>query len=198
MRGVSDKRPKWDILILSVHSRKDQLRELLGNLTQQIAAYPDVNVIVLTDNTFYETGKKRTALLRFSKAQYISFIDDDDEVPKDYVATIYPYLDGVNDYVGFKVAYSQNGVPEKKPIINDASVERWSEDDTAWYRHISHLNPIKREIVRSFSFVGMAREDYRWSLAVKKSGRVKKAAFIDRPLYHYKRSDSGTLTARYR
>lgn len=189
---------KWDILILSVYQRKDQFERLLEILRPQVEKYEDVGLIVLTDDISYEVGHKRTTLVNMSKADYVCFIDDDDIVPEDYVDTIYQCLDGVTDYVGFKMAYYQNGVLEDKPVIHDAEVDDWCEDGGAWYRHITHLNPIKRSIAQLFSFSGMAREDYFWSLKVKESGLVKNPVFIDGVLYHYLRSDEGTLTGNYR
>lgn len=188
----------WDILILSVHQRREELNGLLDDLKRQTAPYGDVGIIVLADDISYEVGKKRTALVNLSNAQYISFIDDDDTVAQDFVDLIHPYLDGMNDYVGFKMAYYQNGVLADKPIFHDASLEGWDEDDDGWYRHIAHVNPIKREIARKFPFEGMAREDYHWSMKVKDSGLVHKSVFLNEYLYHYRRDDKKTLTGAYR
>lgn len=193
-----ERKNKWEILVLSVHSRFRQLDRLVSELLIQTESYPDVDVVILTDGISHEVGRKRTALLNLSQAEYVSFIDDDDLVAEDYVSSIYPLLDGKNDYVGFKVAYYQNGKLEPKPMVHDAKFEDWGEDEDGWYRHITHLNPIKREIAVQFPFEGMAREDYHWSMAIKASGLVKEYAFVDKPLYHYLHSDEGTLTAKYR
>lgn len=196
-RSLNRQSDKWDILVLSVFDRRDKLANLLSLLVPQIRRFDDVNVVVLSDHIHYEVGYKRTKLLEMSTAEYVSFIDDDDEVPDDFVDIIYPYLDGVNDYVGFQVQYYVDGKPHEKKTYHNAEYDRWFDDGKAWYRHIVHTNPIKREIASQFPLIGQFGEDAQWSKEVKASGLVKNHAYIDQVLYHYKYSQKGSLTRRY-
>jgi glycosyltransferase involved in cell wall biosynthesis len=50
---------------------------------------PDVELLALLDNKRRSVGGKRNALLSMARGEYISFIDDDDQVANDYVQKIY-------------------------------------------------------------------------------------------------------------
>jgi hypothetical protein len=122
-------------------------------------------------------------LRRASKAEYICFIDDDDAVPEDYVSTILPLLDGV-DYVGFQVQCYIDGVPLSR-TYHSLKYYGWSEDDKAFYRDISHINPMRRELALLEPMEGGNGEDQRWADRMRKRGVLKTEHVINRVMYNY-------------
>lgn len=195
-RSLSRTPDTWDILILTVSERAGKLQNLLEVLLPQVAQYDDVNVVVLSDLKHYEVGKKRTELVNMSTAEYICFIDDDDQVSPDYVSSIYPHLDGKTDYVGFKQRYQLDGVMQEKYAVHDARHNDWF-DNGNWHRHILHINPIKRDIANKVPFVGQFGEDATWSKMIKAKGLVEEPVFIDKFLYIYQHSTTESLTRMY-
>ena len=80
----------WSILIAAIPERYHSVQGLLHSLleTQSVARRPDVELLYLMDNRRRTVGAKRNDLLGMAKGEYISFIDDDDEVATDYVERI--------------------------------------------------------------------------------------------------------------
>lgn len=189
--------PIWDILILSVLERQDKLNKLLKVLEPQLNE--NVAVLVLTDNQDYSVGFKRTRLLEMSRADYVSFIDDDDMITEDYVESLLPHLDGQNDFVGFEVTYLQNGKPNKqnKPYKMLPKYMDWKEDSEAWWKDIYHLGVIRRVTAQRFPFEGMQGEDGQWAKNIREAGLIDKRAYVDKSLYTYDKNDKLSLTGGY-
>lgn len=172
---------KWDILILTMPTRVQFLDELLAYLKPQCIGYP-VSVVVRMCDPNYTLGENREMLRRSSQADYISFIDDDDDVAPDYVSTIFPLLDGV-DYIGFLLQCYIDGVALPKDTSHSLRYNCWSEDAFGFCRDISHLNPMRRELALLEPMEGGHGEDKRWSDRMR--GKVKTEHYIPRVLYHY-------------
>jgi glycosyltransferase involved in cell wall biosynthesis len=81
----------WSILIAGIPERYHTAQPLLYSLLekQSVARMPDVELIYSMDNKRRSVGAKRNDLLRMARGEYISFIDDDDEVSEAYVKTIH-------------------------------------------------------------------------------------------------------------
>ena len=77
----------WSILIAGIPERFHTVQPLLYSLleTQAVARRPDVELIYMLDNRRRTVGAKRNDLLRAARGEFISFIDDDDEVAVNYV-----------------------------------------------------------------------------------------------------------------
>lgn len=171
--------PRWTIGILSVSVRRVSLTKLLGVLTPQLNK--DTEVIIYLNDGEHSIGKLRQTILDEAAGEYISFIDDDDMIPEDFVATILPYLDGVVDYIGFKVDLFDNG-ERKKPVYHSLAYPNWHEDDKGYYRGITHLNPLRTELARQSKFPDVSMgEDEAWTTGIN----AKTEVFIDRPMYTY-------------
>lgn len=98
----------WDILVVTIPHRHEKLCALLASLDSQLP-WPGVRVRLLRDNLRAAIGDKRQALLEASRADYVSFVDDDDRLAPCYVARITAALAGEPDYVGFPVRYRDIG-----------------------------------------------------------------------------------------
>jgi glycosyltransferase involved in cell wall biosynthesis len=180
---------KWTLGVLTVPPRATKLKELMTVLEPQITK--EVQLIVYYNNFEKPIGELRQEIVDMAKGQYISFIDDDDLVPSDFIETILPHLNGKNDYVGFKVALFNNGV-RKKPVYHSLKYTDWKEDDAGYYRDITHLNPLKIEIARQATFRGGSGEDVAWANQLR--GKAKREVFIDREMYEYRHSSTDTLS----
>jgi len=80
----------WSILIAAIPERYHSAQGLLHSLleTQAVARHHDIELLYLMDNKRREVGAKRNALLDMACGQYVTYIDDDDEVAPDYVERI--------------------------------------------------------------------------------------------------------------
>jgi len=134
-----------------------------------------VTVEALWNNGERPIGRLRQDLLEHATSQYVCFVDDDDDVPADYVKTILPLLDGV-DYVGFKVEVAGGSVVEH-------SLRHSGWDGKPGYRDLSHLNPLRRQLALQSFFDGSYGEDRSWASQLR--GLVLTEHFLDRVMYFY-------------
>ena len=81
----------WSILIAAVPERFHSVQPLLYSLleTQSVARIPDIEWLYFADNKRRTVGAKRNDLLNAARGEYVSFVDDDDEVATDYVQRIH-------------------------------------------------------------------------------------------------------------
>jgi hypothetical protein len=174
---------KWSILILTQPGRERFLARLNAVLKPQVEQYSDVTVHVRNFDFTKDLGTNRQIMVDESQGEYVNFIDDDDLVPANYVSTIYPLLDGV-DYIGFRL---QMWVDEEKqkPTTHSLKYTEWNGDSTGWFRDISHLNPIRRELAVLEKMSGGSGEDERWSSALRRRGVVKTEHFVPEIMYFY-------------
>lgn len=182
--------PTWDLLITSIGHRSERLETLLGSLAPQITA--GVGVRVFRDNLEFGYGAKCSALVQSSEAEYVSFIDDDDTVPGNFVAHIQSALESRPDYVGFRVLWLQNGSPQR-PVYHSIKYNGWIDEPEALYRHVVHFNPIRRELALLGEWAGGNGADRRWAAGVWATGRVQREVFLDEALYVYQESTSDTF-----
>ena len=174
---------KWQILILTQPSRDRFLQRLLAVLKPQVEELTDVEIVVRQFDRSMDLGRNRQAMIDSSTAEYICFVDDDDLVPFSYVPTIYPLLDGI-DYIGFQVQLYVDG-EKQRPTFHSLKYDRWWSDDSGYYRDISHLNPMRRELAIQAKMSGGFGEDQRWCEALAKLGIVKTEHYIDQVMYYY-------------
>lgn len=174
---------KWELLILTQHSRKPFLVRLQAVLKPQLEEFPDVKVTVRNFDDKLDLGTNRQIMREQSQGEYSSFLDDDDLVPANFISTIYPLLDGV-DYVGFRLQMYSDG-EKQKPTFHTLRYKEWNADQDGFYRDISHLNPIRRELALAATMSGGHGEDARWSDRLRELSIVKTEHFIDQVMYFY-------------
>lgn len=154
---------------------------LLEHLMPQIT--DDVEVKVMFSDPLHTLGENRQIMIENAQGEYVNFIDDDDMVPSDYVAKIYPLLNGV-DYVGFPVKVFRGGLFWQMSYhsLKHRDWKTWG--DTA-FRDISHLNPMKRTLAIQGNMEGNHGEDGRWAKRLRELGIVKTENYIPEPMYFY-------------
>ena len=180
----------YDILIGSMEERTLELTALLAELERQIQ--PGVGVIVCRDNLELEYGPKMQKLLEASQADYISFMDDDDWVAPDFISRIMTALQEDPDYVGFKVKYTVDGVPQV-PVIHSLQYHGWQNFPDKLTRDLVHFNPVRRSLGIQSSWTGGYAADGRWTDGLR--GLVKTEVFIDEEMYYYQNSSTKSFLA---
>lgn len=174
---------KWSILVLTQPSRRDFLHRLEAVLKPQLEECPDVGVYIRNFESGLDLGANRQIMIDSAAGIYVNFIDDDDLVPANYVSTIYPLLDGV-DYIGFTLQMFSDG-QKQKPTFHSLRYPEWNADDVGYYRDISHLNPIRRELAQLMKMSGGHGEDERWARGLRATGRVKTEHYVNDVMYMY-------------
>lgn len=160
------------------------LSKLMACLEPQLKDFPEVELIAKEFTTNTTLGENRQALAELATGDYVSFIDDDDLVADDYVATIYPLLDGV-DMIGFMVACYNDGTywMAARHSLNNPK-PGWYENGTA-YRDINEKNPILREKALQVKWEGGYSCDSHWAGRMRDLGLLQTENFINRPMYTY-------------
>lgn len=192
---------RWQILIVTQPSRREMLSQLLSLLEPQLAAL-GLNKFDQVDVLIHEThpnvhvpfpnadiGDIREHVRKKSEGDYINFLDDDDLVAPNYVSSILPLLDGV-DQVGFELEM-YSGREKMAPVYHSLIHGNWTNPSNgrvgvgnAFCRDISHINPMRRELALQVPMSGGIGEDCRWAQAMR--GKVKTEHYIDTgPLYYY-------------
>ena len=157
----------WEILIATLCSRTKLLQRLLDVLLPQVDAVDgQVRVTAYRNQGERPLGQIRQALLDHADAQYVCFIDDDDLVHRQYVETVLPLLDGV-DYIGWQQQLFINGRKADRVTYHSLRYREWIETPMAWFRDVTHLNPIRLELARKARFDQGSPEDYNWVRAVR-------------------------------
>lgn len=175
---------KLEILILTQNSRKQFLAQLMSLLDPQIHSTCWSSQVAVRTKFFDEghsLGENRERMRQESTAQHIAFLDDDDLIAPNYISSIVPALTGV-DQVSFDVQMFHNGRP-LKIAKHSLAHKGWREDKTAYYRDISHVTPMRRELALSVPMSGGFGEDFRWANAMR--GKVKTENHVNEALYFY-------------
>lgn len=175
------------ILIASVPSRHEQLKNLFNQLEAQCERYgDDVEILGFLDNKKRSIGLKRQALLDIAKGDYVTWIDDDDMPSGDYVDSLmevlytsfHPdvitinqevYIDGKGPYsLTFKAGHPVNEEVGETP----ATRPPW------------HTCIWKRETVKDCKFPDlMYGEDWSWAEQANKL--IRHSFHIDKVLLTY-------------
>lgn len=178
----------WSILICTLEERKPLFEKLCAKLRLQIenaGLREQVEILYYSDNRTHSVGFKRNALLHASAAEYVSFIDDDDDVHVEYVPMIYEKLLKKPDCVSLTGVMTTRG---KNPqlFIHTIKNKEYYWGNGAYQRPPNHLNPIKRAIAIQFTFPETNFcEDTPWAMQIANSGILKTEEAIDVPYYFY-------------
>ena len=167
-------------------------RRLLSVLLPQTEMFAGrVKVRAWWNNGEPPLAEIRQGLIESVTTDYLSFIDDDDMIPDDFVRRVMRALRSRPDYVGWQVHYLSGG--QDRGLI-DHSLQHggWREEKKPVYRllrDISHINPMRTDVAKKADFRGVRAgrpEDWPWVDQVRATGLLVTEAYIPAPMYEYR------------
>ena len=179
---------KLSILIPTLISRVSQFSNLLAELSSQ--KNDNVEIVWSSDDGTKSIGEKRNELIARAKGEYICFIDDDDEVSRNYVALILKALEFNPTHCSLKGLYTVDG--KAASIFHHSTIYKEYKTNTndqaiKYERYPNHLNVIRKDIAAKYSFVPINHgEDTEWATQLLKGGELTTEANIKEVLYYYK------------
>lgn len=180
---------KLDVLILSQPSRLLFLGQIMQEIGRQTVNHPDVGVIVRCFDPELTLGENRNILRAKSSAEYVQYLDDDDWLAPGYFNRVMPLLD--RDYVGFRAQcyckhlnYTRYGNTFHS-LEHGKRPDPWGREGQNFFRDITHINPMRRELAIQADFDGGFAEDCRWAAKIRKLDIVKTEHYVPEVLYHY-------------
>lgn len=185
---------RLSICIVSLHSRKAKLDELLACLADQQPYLMDTELLIAVDDGQDTVGSKRNRLVGHAIGQYICHIDDDDLVHHRYIKNILMTIDPLNftnltslDAVAIRGQRIENDDPQSAVEFDYrvGGVEGEWIDSVLW-RSPGHLCPIRADLAKSIPFEDRTGgEDLIWSAALAPSIKTCRSASSE-VLYYYR------------
>jgi len=182
---------RWSILLCGLPQRMDQGARMpvFHKLCELSAGFRDVEVQLLYDNQRMSTGAKRNRLVNCARGEYISFVDDDDDVTDQYVRLIHRAL---RDHPGVDLVCF-NLVGPRLLTNNELRYRyhpRWRQQQTeerfpgVQWKRPQHTSVWQRALVRNALFSDMSRmEELQWQLETEMM--VNTYVYLDEDLYRY-------------
>lgn len=174
---------KLSILILSLPERINLLNKLLNILSPQISSKNNVELLILCDNKKRTIGEKRNELLNLSKGEYITFIDDDDLISKNYIRELLIAIkNNKADCINF---IEKKLLDDKREFLTIRSIKyNYTRNKNTYYKKPNHLMCIKSDIAKSIKFKNINKgEDDIWGEEISKL--IKTEYNINKILYYY-------------
>lgn len=188
---------KLSVLICSIPTRYSMMEKLYNKLLSQVGN-EDVEILCLIDNKKRTIGDKRNALVVSARGDYLTFIDDDDDVFDNYIKELLTGIKSNSDVIVFNEICTFNGENtfvvrpgieyenEKTRKING----RWVDiKRKPWHWCVWRSSIAKTERVPDMSF----GEDELWCRRllpkIKTQHRIDK--ILRRYIYNDKTSDHG-------
>lgn len=183
---------KLAVLIPTVPERAEQFRQLLDRINKIRGAYESRLTVIHLETPSVKlgglhTGLKRQILLEAGckAADYVVFIDDDDEISDNYFESIFDALDLCPDVVTFNGIITTDGADQR-----DFSIQvghEYVEVGKTYLRPPNHLCPIRSSIAMEIGYnTSLSNsEDSDYCLRLKQSNLIKKYVHIQDKLYHY-------------
>lgn len=188
---VESKNIKLSILIPTLPKRKAFLDDLLFNLHEQIGSHKQreqIEILISADEN-ESIGAKRNLLLSIAEGEYTCFIDDDDEIDKDYIKTIMHGISKSPDCISLRGILSIDGKIDGtfEHSIKYNAYRTVYVNQIKYERYPNHLNTIKASIAKQFKFKEINHgEDTDWATQIYKSKLLKNEYYTDKILYYYK------------
>lgn len=182
-------KPLWSILIATLASRRDKFQRLMDVLLPQAEKAECIEVIACHNNGEKPLGAIRQALMEEARGEYLSFLDDDDMVPDYFVPKMLSALWQKPDVVGLYMRYYESGhfIANSYHSIGHES----HNTTTAFYRDLSHQQPVRSVLARKGDFRAAWPEDNAWKTAVRPLLRTE--VYVDEMMYHYYHNGADTV-----
>jgi glycosyltransferase involved in cell wall biosynthesis len=179
------------ILICGLPTRQDHFFYLYDKLSKQIIEQDDcVELLYCLDSSEKKggltTGAKRNRLLDAASGDFLCFIDDDDDVPDNYVKLICEALktNPTVDCLGI-VGIMRGPTGVEATFKHSIQYKTWHSDGhKVYYRCPNHLNPVRSALAKAvrFSEITIGEDaDFSLRLLPKLSSEFN----VEQPLYLY-------------
>jgi len=201
--STSEENVLFTIMILSIPSRLDKLKELYTKLEDQIGDRTDVEVLCLVDNKSQTIGEKRNVLLNASRGNFVACLDDDDMISDDYIQTICTNLESNQDIdvLCFEQHCVINGEEvmvsfDMKNKTNDPLVRDENGKFKTMNRPPWHMCVWNSEIAKNTPFKNSSwGEDWDW--CSRMIPKVKKQLKLLDILHYYRYNDTESESIQY-
>lgn len=179
--------PLYSILIPTLASRREKLRRLLDVLLPQAEAQPGrVEIVALHNNGEKSLAGYRQALLEDARGAWLSFVDDDDMVPGDFVTSITEAIAAHDpDFVAFDALLYSDGARRGPVCHTGIQYGSWHDTAEAYIRDVTHLNPVRASIAKQADFRAESAGAEDWSYVSQIRPLLRTQAVVDKILYHY-------------
>lgn len=194
---------KLSILIPTTEDRKECTSQLLKEISRQsggsklqyyngsvrvMIMNEPIEILIYLDNYEKSIGEKRNILLSKASGTYVSFVDSDDVLSKNYIQSLFEGINKGVDCCSLRGVITFDGV-NPETFEHSIKYNEWKTNETApikYERTINHLNCLKKEIAEQFKFPEINfGEDHKWSMDLHQSGLIKTEHFIEEVIYHY-------------
>lgn len=188
--------PDLSILVCSVSERADNfavsIQRQINDQVNRLESPERVEVIVLTDNRHMSIGTKRNHLVNMASGRYTVFVDDDDEITPDYVASLLEATKSGADVLTFNLEYRLNG---KKMRVLRHSL-KYTDDNRRGLNTPRHTSAVKRDIALKLPFPESSYgEDFDWATRLLKVAKTEHNT--DRTLYIYHDVPATSVARQY-
>lgn len=177
--------PLLSVLIPSLNERSEMLEKLKSELHHQIGDR-DVEVVHVSDDRQMSIGQKRMMLLTLAKGEYVTYVDDDDWIPENYIDRILIALEKKPDCCSMtgRITFSDG---YSRPFIHSLRYDKWIDDheNKVYYRPPNHLNVVRKDLALKAGFPMInSGEDRVYSARL--FPLLNKEEWIEGVLYEYK------------
>ena len=189
------------ILIPSVHTRwntfarqiQSQIYDQYNDLRPEDQAR--VEILFWSDNKTMTIGEKRNRMVEAARGRYVTFIDDDDKITKDYTSALLTAIAHSDaDVITFEVSVRLNGGSPKICKYSKYYPNDFNTHD-GYYRLPNHIMCVKKELAFKAGFQNKNfGEDAEYARALKPFLETEYP--ICRVLYHYDFNSGTTETQR--
>lgn len=184
------------ILICSVAERHDNcalaIQRQVYDQCDKLDDPSRVEVIVLTDTRSMSIGAKRNHLVNMATGRYTVFIDDDDDIADDYVASLLDAAQSGADVLTFRLEYQLNG--KKKWTVRHSI--HFTDDHRRKLNTPRHTSAVRRSIARKLPFPESSYgEDADWAKRLLKVAKTEHV--IDKTLYIYQDVPRTSIARQY-
>ncbi|HTV49520.1 MAG TPA: glycosyltransferase family A protein [Phycisphaerae bacterium] len=203
--GFGIRQPDLSILVCALDSRRHFSDVLLPQIYKQIFSLADHNRVelhVLLDQKRFTVGAKRNILMSRARGKFSCFIDDDDRIAPDYVASVLKAIDGVAraDCVVFNGQFSMDGANLLK-FDYDLKYRAYRNTATLYERTPNHLCPIRTDLACKIKFPEQNKnEDTEFARRIRPLLRTQAVCCNSdgskKTLYFYDFSSTGTETQK--
>lgn len=156
----------------------------IGNQVRDLNLVEEISSVLFKDNKEISIGKKRDAMYKQSTGLFTVQIDDDDDVPDDYIEAIYKAIKDnyYVDCIGYVERCIMDGVTRYSKISNE--FKEWATRGEGYERTPFFKVPIKTAICQQVGVSDLRfGEDHDFAMRIKP--HLTTEAYIDKVMYHY-------------